>query len=161
MRWIVIIMAVVALGAGVLATRSRAAHGGGAAEVKATVTWMESYPDALAKAKTTGRPILVDFTGSDWCDWCMRLKDEVFTTRTFKDWAEANVILLELDFPQGKPQSAELQRQNDELAKKFSVEGFPTVLVLNAEGAKLGQLGYESGGPQAWIAALKAAAGLK
>lgn len=161
MRWIAISLVVCAVGVTLLLAPRSALAGGGPPEVKAVVTWMESYPEALAKAKASGRPILVDFTGSDWCDWCQRLKEEVFNTQTFKAWSDANVVLLELDYPQAKPQSAELQKQNDELAKKFNVEGFPTILVLDAQGAKLGQLGYERGGSAAWIAALKDAAHLK
>jgi len=161
MRWLIIALLVTACGVTAWLARSGSIGGSKSTEEKASVTWLESYPDALAKAKASGRPILADFTGSDWCDWCARLKDEVFSTKTFKEWAEANVVLLELDYPQVKPQSKELQKQNDDLAKKFNVEGFPMILLLNAEGVKLGQIGYEPGGPKTWIAALKTASGMK
>lgn len=117
--------------------------------------WLESHPQALAEAKKTGRPVLADFTGSDWCGWCIKLKKEVFDTPAFKEWAGKNVVLLELDFPQRKAQVAEIKAQNQKLAQQHGIEGFPTVLILDADGKKLGELGYMAGGPEVWIAEFK------
>jgi protein disulfide-isomerase len=115
-------------------------------------TWLVSYDEAAALAKKTGRPILADFTGSDWCHWCQKLKTEVFDTAEFKDWAKDNAILLEVDFPQHIPQSPAIKAQNQKLQQQFSINGFPTVLILNANGVKIGELGYQEGGPKAWLA---------
>src|SRR5258708_40039766 len=127
-----------------------------AADPAAGPVWFEKLDDAVAAAKKGGRPVLADFTGSDWCHWCKQLKSEVFDTKAFKDWAAANVVLLEVDFPQQKAQSAEIKKQNEALAKQFKIEGFPTVLILDAAGKKHGELGYEEGGPVNWIAKFKA-----
>jgi thioredoxin-related protein len=116
--------------------------------------WLTSYDKAVAMAKKTNKPILVDFTGSDWCTWCIRLDKEVFKTAEFKKWAKANVVLLSLDFPQSTPQPAKLKQQNEKLASKYGVQGFPTVLFLNAAGKELGRSGYEEGGPKKWIASV-------
>ena len=69
---------------------------------KNELPWLESYADALKLSEKTGRPILADFTGSDWCGWCIKLKDEVFNTPEFAAWAKEDVIPLELHYPARK-----------------------------------------------------------
>ncbi len=122
-----------------------------AADKTGPVGWSDNFEQAKAQAQKTGLPILADFTGSDWCGWCIRLKAEVFDTPMFKEWAAANVVLLELDFPNTKPQSAQLRKQNQELAMTYGIRGYPTILILDADGNKLGELGYLEGGPKSWI----------
>jgi protein disulfide-isomerase len=119
----------------------------------AELNWMTSYEKAAAASKQSGKPILADFTGSDWCIWCKRLDEQVFSTDEFAKWAAANVILLQLDFPQGKQLPDAIKQQNDKLMAKYGVDGFPTVLFLDADGKVLGQSGYMQGGPKPWIAA--------
>ena len=116
-------------------------------------TWTTGWKDAAAQAATAKRPILADFTGSDWCGWGMKLKREVFTTPEFAEWAGRSVVLLEVDFPRSKPLAADLQRDNQAMAEKYDIEGFPTILILAADGRELGRLGYLPGGAKAWIAA--------
>ena len=113
--------------------------------------WLTSYAEATAQAKKTNRKILTNFSGSDWCGWCIRLKKEVFDKPEFKEWAAKNVVLLELDFPHGKPQTAAIKKQNKELMTKFGVGGFPTILFIDASGEAVGKTGYVQGGPEAWI----------
>ncbi len=113
--------------------------------------WLTDFQKAAALSKKTGRPILADFTGSDWCGWCIRLHKEVFSKPEFKKWASANVVLLELDYPQQKPQAPALKKQNQALVKKYKIEGFPTVLFLKHDGTVLGNSGYMDGGPAPWI----------
>lgn len=112
--------------------------------------WMTDYQKALELSKKTGKPILADFTGSDWCGWCIKLKKEVFNQPEFDAWAKKNVILLELDYPSQKPQSATVKKQNEGLATKYKIEGYPTILFLGSKGQVLGQYGYDSGGPKKW-----------
>lgn len=116
------------------------------------VGW-KAASDQAAKAKL---PILADFTGSDWCSWCMLLKKEVFNTPEFAAWAKDKVVLLEVDFPQAAGQPAAQKRENQALAEKYSVEGYPTILLLDATGKELGRLSYLEGGPKPWIAAAEA-----
>ena len=113
--------------------------------------WLTSYADAAKLAKETNKPILVDFTGSDWCVWCNRLKAEVFDKQEFKDWAAKNVVLLELDFPRNNQQDAETKKVNQDLLKKYDIKGFPTILLLKADGTSIGQTGYIKGGPKPWL----------
>jgi protein disulfide-isomerase len=117
----------------------------------ASSPWPERYDAALAQAKASGRPMLVNFTGSDWCGWCIRLRDEVFDTQAFVTWSQSRVVLLELDFPRSRRLEPEIVAQNESLAQRFSVDGFPTVLLLDAQGVEIARLGYARGGAQAWI----------
>lgn len=112
--------------------------------------WGTDYKAALAEAQKTGKVILADFTGSDWCGWCVKLKSEVFDTDEFKAWADKNVVLLELDFPKSKPLTGEVRAQNKELQGKFGIRGFPTIVFISADGKELGRSGYKAGGPAVW-----------
>ncbi|MBX3171635.1 MAG: thioredoxin family protein [Candidatus Eremiobacteraeota bacterium] len=112
--------------------------------------WLTSYKEAVAQSKASGKPILMDFTGSDWCGWCKKLKAEVFETNEFKQWAASNVVLLELDFPRRTSQSPAMKQQNQELAQKFGVRGYPTIIFATHSGQVLGQYGYDEGGPAVW-----------
>jgi protein disulfide-isomerase len=114
--------------------------------------WLEKHAEAIAASKKSGLPMLVNFTGSDWCGWCVKLHKEVFATKEFKEWAATNVVLLELDFPNKKAQDAAIKAKNEELAKQYKVEGYPTILILDGTGKKIGELGYVAGGPTVWIA---------
>ena len=107
----------------------------------------------LAKtlAKEHGKLILADFTGSDWCHWCIKLDEEVFEKEAFKNWARNRVILLKLDFPRGKGQDPGIAFQNKALAKKYGVTGYPSVLVLDSNGKKLRKWGYSKGGVKKWV----------
>src|SRR5690606_6961120 len=116
-------------------------------------SWLTDFEAAKAAAKKDQKLILADFTGSDWCGWCIKLKEEVFSQPEFQKWADKNVILLELDFPRKTELPADLKEQNNELKKRFGIRGFPTILFLDAEGNQVGKSGYIKGGPKPWIAA--------
>jgi protein disulfide-isomerase len=116
--------------------------------------WDDDYDKAVEKAKAEKKMVLLDFTGSDWCSWCIKLDKEVFSKKEFKDYAKDNLVLVEVDFPQGKRQTKKLKQQNEKLQKEHSVRGYPTIIVLNSEGKKVGQLEYMEGGPAPFIAKL-------
>ena len=128
------------------------------AEGSVKSNWLTDYKKALEAARAEKKVVLVDFTGSDWCVWCIKLKKEVFETPEFSKYAKTNLVLLEIDFPNGKPQSDELKKQNAELQRQFGIEGFPTILVLNSDGKLIGKMGYVPGGPKPFIDAIKSAA---
>jgi len=117
--------------------------------------WLTSYEKAQAEAKAGHKLMLMDFTGSDWCGWCIMLDKEVFSKPAFQDYARKNLILLELDFPRGKELSSEIRAQNERLARQYEIQGFPTIVVLNGNGKTVGMLGYTPGGPEAFIAELE------
>jgi protein disulfide-isomerase len=113
--------------------------------------WESQFQRALAMSKKSGKPILANFTGSDWCPYCKKLDAEVFSTPEFKKWAAENVVLMEVDFPNSKQLPPATKKQNDELQAKYGVNGYPTVLFLDFNGNKLGGSGYFPGGPEKWI----------
>jgi protein disulfide-isomerase len=115
-------------------------------------TWLTDLPAAKAQAAREGKIVLVDFTGSDWCGWCMKLKAEVFSQPEFEEYANKNLVLVEVDFPRRKKLSEEQQKANFALQEKYKIEGYPTLIVLDGEGKKVGELGYVAGGPKAFIA---------
>ena len=123
---------------------------------KAESGWLDDYKKAQQEAKATDKFLLLDFTGSDWCGWCKKFDKEILSQSQFKDYAQGNLVLLEVDFPRAKPQSAELRKQNQELAQQYQVEGFPTIVVLSRDGQKLWRYdGYFPDGPAAFIAQLE------
>ena len=115
--------------------------------------WTEDYAKAVEQAKAQKKNLLLDFTGSDWCGFCIKLDKEVFDTPKFKAFAKDNLVLVKVDFPHSKPQSPKVKKQNGELKEKFPFNGYPTVVILDPEGKELGrQGGYAPGsGPEAYI----------
>jgi len=117
-----------------------------------TPGWETQWEDAKAKAKAENKLILINLTGTDWCGWCIKLEKEVFSTKEFKEFAAANVILMEVDFPRKTELSAELKAQNEELKKKYLQGGYPTIFLLDAEGNKVSKdLGELEGGTEGYI----------
>lgn len=113
---------------------------------------MTDFEAAKAKAAKENKDLLVDFTGSDWCGWCIKLVDEVFKHDAFKKGVADKFVLVELDFPNDKSKLSEaIQKQNKELAEKYDVRGFPTILLLDAKGLPYAITGYQSGGPEKYL----------
>ncbi len=119
----------------------------GAGPARADVSWLTDYQEAQKQAKSSNKLLLLDFTGSDWCGFCIRLHREVFSQPEFQEYAKNNLVLMEVDFPRGKEQTQSLRMQNQNLAHQYNIEGFPTIIVLNGEGKQLGALGYIPTGP--------------
>lgn len=117
--------------------------------------WETDLDVAKNRAKEEKKEILVDFTGSDWCGWCIRLKKEVFDQPEFQEYAKKHLIMVELDFPRNKKLPAKEKEQNEKLSQEFKVRGFPTVLLLNSKGKEIGRTGYREGGPASYVEYLK------
>ena len=117
--------------------------------------WITDFEAAQKAAKDKGVPIVADFSGSDWCGWCIKLDREVFAKEPFKAYAKDNVVLFLADFPSNKKQSDAVKKQNQALAEKYGVRGFPTVLLLDADGKVLAKTGYRAGGAEAYVKHLK------
>ncbi len=122
---------------------------------RADANWLTDFQKAQSEAKSEHKLVLINFSGSDWCPWCIRLDREVFSKPEFAQFAKDNLVLLLADFPRAKPLSNEVRKQNYELAQRYSIDGFPTIVVLNSEGKQVGMLGYVPGGPSAFIEELK------
>lgn len=117
--------------------------------------WLDDFTAAKAEATKAGKPILADFTGSDWCPWCIKLESEILSQKAFRDYAGTNLVLFIADFPRQKKLPARVTKQNQDLQKTYQIEGYPTVLLLDADGKVLGKTGYIQGGPDPFIANLK------
>ena len=105
--------------------------------------WGTNYEEALNKARSEGKAVLAEFTGSDWCYYCRKLRQEVLDSPDFASWAEENFVLLEIDLPQHTDIGIELLTQNQMLRSKYQIDGYPTLLVLDASGRPLGGMfGY-------------------
>ncbi len=118
--------------------------------------WIDDFSEAKKLAKQEGKMILVDFSGSDWCGWCRRLDQEVFSKKEFLDSAPENYVLLFIDSPNNKGLlSDKAKEQNPRLVEQYKIKGFPTVLILSADGDVIGTTGYEAGGPQKYLKNLK------
>ena len=128
---------------------SLTAHAGGEG-------WTHDYEAAKAQAKKEGKDMLLDFTGSDWCGWCIKLNEEVFSKDTFKNSVPKDFVLVELDFPRDKSKlSQETIDQNNRLKKEFGIRGFPSIYLTDAEGVPYAKTGYQAGGPEKYVAHLK------
>ena len=126
--------------------------------------WLNTEKPEMNKAieisQKTNKPIMLFFTGSDWCGWCKKLVKEVYKTSEFNTWAKKNVVLVEVDFPRRSKLSSELTAQNNSLKQNFQPRGYPTVYFVkpvkgadgNVQFKTLGQTGYVAGGPTKWIA---------
>ncbi|GAB4138610.1 MAG: hypothetical protein Tsb009_06930 [Planctomycetaceae bacterium] len=115
------------------------------------VVWLTSYSEAMALAKKSGKLVLADFTGKDWCPPCKALKQRVFESDEFKRWADKNLVLVELDFPrQGRS-----TEENDRLAYKHQIQGFPTVLFFSPDGGVIGRMHYSGENGKQWVAKAK------
>ena len=117
--------------------------------------WEDNLEKALQQAKKENKAVLVNFTGSDWCIWCKRLTAEVFSEKEFEKYAEKNLVLVKLDFPQSIEQSTETKMYNNKLAQRFGVQGFPTILLFNPTGKLVLTTGYQPGGSSNYINHLK------
>ncbi|MCX7611970.1 MAG: thioredoxin fold domain-containing protein [Ignavibacterium sp.] len=117
--------------------------------------WEENLEIALKKAQDENKYVLINFTGSDWCIWCQRLSNEVFTQKEFENFAEDNLILVKIDFPKNIEQSVETKFYNNRLAQEFGVEGFPTIFILDKNGNMKLKTGYIPGGVTNYISYLK------
>lgn len=123
------------------------------------LTWETDINKAIKVSNKTKKPMLLFFTGSDWCGWCIRLQKEVLKTPEFADWAKKNVVLVELDYPRKAPQTDLIKAQNAALQQTFGIQGFPTVWFATAKQKDgkpsftgIGNTGYVAGGPAAWLA---------
>jgi len=99
--------------------------------------WTENFEQAQKQAASEQRFLLLDFTGSDWCGWCIKIDKDVFAKQDFKSFSEKRLMLVELDFPQGKTLPDAVKSQNSELQRKFKVNGYPTLVLLSPAGKEV------------------------
>lgn len=114
--------------------------------------WTADYPAAQKTAVAEKKDLLLSFTGSDWCPPCKMLNSEVFSQEAFLSAASEHFVLVMLDFPKNEALVTEdIRKQNEGLAEKYAVEGFPTVLLCDAQGRVYGATGHREGGVQPYL----------
>jgi disulfide reductase len=124
--------------------------------------WQTDYEQALATAKAARKYVLLDFTGSDWCGPCIQMKKAVFSKAAFLNYANKNLVLVEIDYPRLKALPEQVTKQNEGLMHQYGIDesGYPTVILLNPDGKILGKLvGYGGERPAdviAWVEKLRA-----
>lgn len=124
--------------------------------------WSADFDASKKLAVDSKKDLLVDFTGSDWCSWCIKLNNEVFKHESFKAGVKDSFVLVELDYPQDKAKLSEAtQKQNQELGEKYRVQGYPTILLCDAQGRPYATTGYQPGGPEKYVAHLNELRGIK
>ena len=111
-----------------------------------SLDWKTNVEEAMEIAKKENKAVLVNFTGSDWCKWCFKLNDEVFSQAEFEKYSQENLVLVKIDFPRSVPQTNETKQYNQSLAQKYGIQGFPTILIMDNEGKLLAKTGYQQGG---------------
>ncbi len=117
--------------------------------------WVTGIEKAIEQAKAEKKDLLLNFTGSDWCKYCIKLEGEVLGKKEFLDAAKKKYIMVMVDFPTDKSdQSDALQKSNETWKQKFSVSGFPTLVLLDTKQRPYGFLGYREGGVQPFLDAL-------
>ncbi len=112
--------------------------------------WETDFEKASANAKASNRYMLLNFSGSDWCGWCIKLDDEVFSKKDFKNYAKENLVCVLVDSPRSGLRK-KLEKQNNALKTKYNITGFPSVLILDPSGEKIFKTGYKKGGPEKYI----------
>jgi thioredoxin-related protein len=123
--------------------------------------WQTDYEQALAAAKAENKCVLLNFTGSDWCGPCIQMHKVAFSKAAFLNYAKENLILVELDYPRRKSLPEKVTKQNERLSQQYNIDqsGYPTVVLLDPSGKKLGQLeGYSGERPAdiiAWVEKLR------
>ncbi len=112
--------------------------------------WETDFEKASANAKASNRYMLLNFSGSDWCGWCIKLDDEVFSKKDFKNYAKENLVCVLVDSPRSGLRK-KLEKQNNALKTKYNITGFPSVLILDPSGEEIFKTGYKKGGPEKYI----------
>ena len=119
------------------------------------VEWFTNAEAAQAKAKEENKLVLLNFTGSDWCIWCQRLKRDVFDKPEFAQFAQSKLVLVEVDFPQRKILPGAQQQANARLDKTYHINSYPTIILLDPDGKQIARMGYLFGGASGFIAKLE------
>ena len=119
------------------------------------IAWFTNLEKAQEVAQEKNIPIFIHFTGSDWCGWCWKLEEEVYSKLIFQEYVAENMVMVTIDFPKKIKQSEKIVAYNRALATRFGIRGFPTVQLLDSDGTPIAQTGYQYGGPENYIEHLK------
>jgi thioredoxin-related protein len=114
-------------------------------------SWLTDLNAGRAQAQQEGKFVMINFTGSDWCPWCIKLRQEIFSQPEFDSFASRNLVLVEIDFPKRTQQAAPVQKANSSLLMQYKIDGFPTLIFLNPQGNVVHRGGYMPGGAKPFV----------
>lgn len=114
------------------------------------VVWMDNYDQAMQMASKDRKPVILYFTGSDWCGWCKKMDQEVFSSPAFAEEVGNKFVFVKVDFPMNSKLPESVARQNAQLKQRYGVTGYPTVVIVDSQGGFIGETGYRSGGGKAY-----------
>jgi protein disulfide-isomerase len=117
--------------------------------------WTTDYEKAVEVAKEENKLLLLNFSGSDWCHWCMKLDEEVFSEKEFEKFAENTLVCVLLDSPRGIRRSSKRSADIASMKSRFQVRGFPTIILVDADEEEIGRLGYKPGGAEPYVERLR------
>lgn len=108
--------------------------------INSSNNWVTDYSKAKLKAERQEKPLLIFFTGSDWCGPCKKLVSDFFETEKFKEITKNKFVLYEADFPRNRDLVSNKQRSdNNSLKIKYDVQAYPTVILINSNGDVVGR----------------------
>lgn len=116
-----------------------------------SINWLDNIEEAIAEAAKRDLTIFIHFTGSDWCGWCKKLEAEVYDHENFINYANENLVMVKLDYPNNIPQSEATKIYNQKMLSKYGIKGFPTVVLLDSTGKEISRTGYQPGGTENYI----------
>lgn len=119
------------------------------------IYWFNNYKEAVQEAQKSRKPLLLFFTGSDWCGWCKKMHQEVFSSPEFAREVGNMFVFVDVDFPMNKPLPPEIAQQNAQLKQTYGVTGYPTVVILDSNQNFVAEAGYRPGGGRAYADYLK------
>lgn len=126
-----------------------------AAATSQGITWVTDYSIGMDQAKKENKPVFLYFTGSDWCGWCKKLDQEVLSQPAFAQSIGNQFVFIKLDFPMNRNANDSLMQQNAKIKQQYGVTGFPTVILVDAQGTFIAETGYRSGGGEAYATYIK------
>jgi protein disulfide-isomerase len=112
--------------------------------------WHTDFEEASMLAAQQKKPMVLYFTGSDWCGWCKKMDQEVFASQDFQSAVGGKYIFVKLDFPMSQKLPENEMRQNAQLKQRYGVTGYPTVILVDSDGNFIGETGYRSGGGKSY-----------
>ena len=124
-------------------------------DVEYSANWLTDLSEVKAKAKQESKPVMIKFTGSNWCAGCIRMEKEIFSKQTFIDFADEHLILMEVDFPIGEKQEDSLVAQNNLLYDLYEIGGLPTIILMDSEGEIYRDSGYGKESPRSFVKRIK------
>ena len=122
--------------------------------------WSEDFAAASETAKKEGKLMLLAFSGSDWCGWCVKMEKEIYAQKKFIAEAKKKFVLVMIDSPRNKEILTKLaKKQNPELVKKYGIHGYPSTVIVRPSGEVVKRFGgYQKGGIEPFLEALNAVA---